>query len=239
MLILPLYCGTMAFIIEGGERLAKRFCIICGHYGSGKTNLALNLAVRRAESGKKVILADMDIVNPYFRSSDYSQLLVSKGIRVISPSYASTNLDTPSLPAELYSLFDCEDDVIIDVGGDDSGATALGRFHSQLSAIDYDMLYVINRYRSLTVSAQQAAELLPEIENACRLKATALVNNSHLKQLTTAKTITDSLGFADECARLTGLPLAFTTAPQSVAGELNITNLLPVKVYVTTPWENT
>lgn len=216
----------------------KKYTLICGHYGCGKTNFSLNLALDLAAAGEKVTVVDMDIVNPYFRSSDYDSLLESRGIRLIAPRYSRSTLDIPSLPAEIASTF--EDDggyVIVDVGGDDAGATALGRFASAINAFDHDMLYVINKYRPLTEDAPDAAALLGEIEAASRIKATGIVNNSHLMMYTTAQTVRDSLSFADETAAALGLEIRCTTAPRDRVGELtDVKNIYPVDVYVKTPW---
>ena len=222
-----------------------RFTVITGHYGSGKTNLSINLALDLAASYDEVLLVDLDVVNPYFRSSDYTAMLAEHGVRVISPTFAGTTLDTPSLSAAVYGAFDTSGAVIFDVGGDDVGATALGRYSREISAIDYEMLYVINHYRSLTAEPAEAAALLAEIEAACHLRATGVVNNSHLKDETTAATVLDSLDFARQTAALLGLPLRFTTVPEHLAAELSgtpgaaglVENAYPIKIHVRTPWE--
>jgi DhnA family fructose-bisphosphate aldolase class Ia len=145
----------------------------------------------------------------------------------------------PSLPAEIYSVFDSIDGrVIIDVGGDDAGATALGRYAAKFAGLEYTMLYVVNKYRPLTAESGEAAELLGEIETASRLKATAVVNNSHLMGGTTAETILSSVEYAEEAARMLGLPLLFTTAPRAIADKLTCPDIYPVDIHVRTPWSN-
>lgn len=215
----------------------KRFTVVCGHYGTGKTNLSINLAVQKAAGGNPVSLIDLDLVNPYFRSSDYMEFLKSKGVKVIAPVYAGTTLDLPAIPPEIDSAFESGEDVIFDVGGDDAGSIVLGRFSQRFQPGEYEMLYVVNRYRVLTTKPEEAAALLREIESASRLKATAVVNNSHLKQLTTAQDIENSLDFAKSTAKFLNLPLLFTTAPEKIADSLEIENLYPVKIYVRSPWE--
>lgn len=215
----------------------KRFTVVCGHYGTGKTNLSINLAVQKAAGGNPVSLIDLDLVNPYFRSSDYTEFLKSKGVKVIAPVYAGTTLDLPAIPPEIDSVFESGEDVIFDVGGDDAGSIVLGRFSQRFRPGEYEMLYVVNRYRVLTTKPEEAAALLREIESASRLKATAVVNNSHLKQLTTAQDIENSLDFAKSTAKFLNLPLLFTTAPEKIADSLEIENLYPVKIYVRSPWE--
>jgi len=223
-----------------------RFTVVTGHYGCGKTNLSINLALDLARTHEEVMLVDLDIVNPYFRSSDYAAMLAGHGVRVISPTFAGTTLDTPSLSAAVHGAFDTTGAVVFDVGGDDVGATALGRYAREIASIDHEMLYVINRYRNLTGGPQEAAALLAEIEAACHLKATGVVNNSHLKDETTAATVLDSLEFGRQTAALLGLPLRLTTVPERLLGALPgepgaagfVENAYPIKIHVRTPWED-
>jgi energy-coupling factor transporter ATP-binding protein EcfA2 len=223
-----------------------RFTVITGHYGCGKTNLAINLALDLASEHGEVMLVDLDIVNPYFRSSDYTAMLERHGIRVISPTFAGTTLETPSLSAAVNAAFECAGHVIFDVGGDDAGATALGRYSKEIAAIDYELLYVINRNRNLTATPAEAVALLAEIEHASHLKATGVVNNTHLRDETTLETVLGSLPYARETAALLGLPLVFTTVPEGLAGEFSpqsgaasyVENAYPVTIHVRTPWED-
>ena len=226
----------------------KDLTIICGHYGCGKTNLSINLALDAAAAGGRVTLVDFDIVNPYFRTSDYTDMLNSKGINVIAPSFARTTLDLPVMPREVQSIFGGDGIAIIDAGGDDAGATVLGRYAEEIMAGDYDMLYVINRYRALSTTAEEAVALLREIEQASHLRATAIVNNSHLMRDSTPETIYGALAYADAVAAATGLPLratvvpgflreqlkGYTDRPDSLPGSLP--EIYPVGVYVRPPW---
>jgi nitrogenase subunit NifH len=211
--------------------------ILCGHYGTGKTNLSLNLAVNMAKLGETVTLVDLDIVNPYFRSSDYSALLAGYGIHLIAPGSAGSTLDVPALSADIYSVFDRSGFVLFDVGGDDAGATALGRFSSKIVRHGYEMLYVINRYRPQASTSPDAAQLLKEIESSSRLKATGIVNNSHLMNLTNAQTVLDSLDFANAVAHSLKLPIKMTTIPRFISDDLTIPDLYPVDIYVHAPWK--
>ena len=218
----------------------KRITVICGHYGCGKTNLTLNLALEAAGEGQPVTVVDLDIVNPYFRSSEYGELLGEKGVRLIAPVFAGTTLDTPTLPPEIYSVFEPQAGrVFLDAGGDDAGVTALGGLHAMLEEAGYDMLYVINRYRVLSQTPEETAALLGEIQAASRLRATGLVNNSHLGVETTLETLERALPFARKTAELTHLPLLYSTAPDFALGE---GEALPqgfrkVKRYVKFLWE--
>lgn len=224
----------------------KRIIIITGHYGSGKTNLAVNLALMLAKDGVKndrdehVCLVDLDIVNPYFRSSDSTKLLNEAGVDVIAPLYAGSNLDIPALPAQVYGAFeDKSRRVIVDVGGDDAGAAALGRYVELIkNENNFAHYYVLNARRVLTQKPEESAAVLREIEAAGHLPVTALVNNTNLAQETDAATIRQSASFAEEVSRLTALPVVFTSVMEPVAGQLgDLPNILPVKIYVHTIWD--
>ena len=156
---------------------------------------------------------------------------------MVGPNFANTNLDTPSMPGEVAGAIDEGERVIIDAGGDDAGATVIGTYASRISAADPDVLYVVNRYRSLTTRPEEAVQILREIEGASRLKATAIANNSHLKQRTEESTILGSLPFADAVSDATGLPIRLTAVPRALNLFNNVRNIYPVDVYVRAPWE--
>ena len=215
--------------------------VIVGHYGAGKTNFSMNVAIDLASDGANVTVIDLDVVNPYFRATEQRNLLESHGIGLVAPvfSEAGTSLDVPSLTGRIIpTIQDASDGsfVIIDAGGDDAGATALGRFSRDITARDYAMLYVANRFRNLVQDPIDAVENLREIECASHLKATALVNNSHLKDATIPETIEAGVDYANEVARLTGLPLACTTVPSGI-GALTHEDLYQIQAYVKNPWE--
>ena len=191
----------------------KRVTLFCGHYGSGKSNLAVNFAIRLAREGKKTAIADIDVVNPYFRSADSRAELESAGVEVISLPFANTNVDLPSLPSAVYGLVERRDvRAVMDVGGDDRGAYALGRFVPYILAEnDYEMVFVVNFYRPLTPDAGSALEVMREIEAACGIAFTSIVNNSNLGAETTASVVEATARYAEELSRITGLPLLFTS----------------------------
>lgn len=219
--------------------LERRVTVVCGHYGTGKTNLSINLALDCARHGEDVTLVDLDVVNPYFRSADYADVLTENGVRVVGPNFANTNLDTPSLPGAVRNVIAEGSRVIVDVGGDDAGATALGVYSRTLADADPDVIYVVNRYRSMTTHAEEAVQILREIEATSHLRATCVANNSNLKQDTSEDTVLDSMGFAEEVASASGLPLRFTTAPRGLDFSIlnKIPNIYPVDVLVRAPWE--
>ena len=209
----------------------KRITILSGHYGSGKTNIAVNLALDLKKVYNKVAIADIDIVNPYFRTKDSEDQLKNAGIRLICSEYANSNVDIPALPQEMYSVTDDKSmHAILDVGGDERGALALGRLVPKINEEnDYDMFYVINKFRPLTRDIPSAKEVFDEIENACKLKFTGIINNSNLGRETTAEDVISSVEFAENLAKTLNLPLIFTSLTEELYDKVKdkIQNLYP------------
>ena len=197
----------------------KRLTLFAGHYGSGKTNIAVNYALHLAAEGKKVCIADLDIVNPYFRTKDSAKVLADAGVDLISPKFANTNVDLPALPAESYRLVQDKSIYgIMDIGGDDRGAYALGRFVPYLKEENnYRMIFVANAYRPLTRTPEDALEVMREIEEACGLKFTDIVNNANLGNETTPETVLEALPYMERLSALSGLPIFAHTAQTAVA----------------------
>ena len=210
----------------------KRMTLFAGHYGSGKTNIAVNYALHLKALGEEVVIADLDIVNPYFRTRDSLEELTEAGIKLISSEFASSNVDLPALPQEVYSLLDKrEEKAIMDIGGDDRGAYALGRYADAIKdENDYEMLFVFNKYRPLTPDAQSAYEIMQEIEAACNIKFTAIVNNSNIGGLTEAQDVINSLDSVNELSSISGLPVKMTTVRADLINNLNgkVQNLFPL-----------
>ena len=200
----------------------KRLTLMAGHYGSGKTNIAVNLAMMLKREGEDVVIADLDIVNPYYRTKDSEEELRAAGIPLISSEYANSNVDVPALPQELYSIVDVKSRyAIVDIGGDDRGALALGRYTPFiLEENDYDMLLVINKYRPLTPDTASTLEVMREIEAAGGLPFTGIVNNSNLGRETTPEDVIASDAYAKDIAAATGLPIRMTTVKAEIAGEV-------------------
>lgn len=212
----------------------KRLTLIMGHYGSGKTNIAVNLAYDLKKSYNNVAIADLDIVNPYFRTKDSEEIFRNDGIRLICSDYANSNVDIPAMPSDIYSLTDDKDlKAIIDVGGDDRGALAVGRLSNAIkNENNYEMLFVINTFRPLTRDTQGLLEVLGEIEAAAGLKFTGLINNSNLGPITTKEDVINSVKKAQELSKITGLPLVLTTVKEELYKDLKgeIENLFPLKL---------
>jgi len=199
----------------------KRLTIFAGHYGSGKTNIAVNYALQLAKE-HPVCIADLDIVNPYFRTADSADELKAAGIDLICSAFANSNVDLPALPAEAYRpVQDKTTYAVIDVGGDDRGAYALGRYvPALLEENNYRMVFVANCYRPLTRTVDEAMEVMREIEAACGLSFTDLVNNANLGNETTAQTVLDSLSFMNELSAASGLPVLMHTVRHDLADEV-------------------
>lgn len=210
----------------------KRVTLFCGHYGSGKTNVAVNVAFELKKMYNNVAVADLDIVNPYFRAKDSTKEFEEKGIRLICSEYANTNVDIPALPADIYTItVDKNMYTVLDIGGDDRGAYALGRIADDIKAENnFEMLMVINRYRPLTPDAKSTIEVMKEIEVACKISFTGLVNNSNLGEQTTAQDVLDSIEYANEVSSISGLPVVMTTVDKKLYNELegSVKNLFPL-----------
>ncbi|MBE6835798.1 MAG: hypothetical protein E7515_06080 [Ruminococcaceae bacterium] len=210
----------------------KRLTLLCGHYGSGKTNIAVNMALDLRKSFDNVTVADLDIVNPYFRTKDSSDEFEKAGIRLIVSEFANTNLDLPSMPQDMYALTDDRTmKAVIDVGGDDRGALALGRLAPKIiEENDYEMLMVINKFRPLTPDAESTIEVMREIEAAGGIRFTGLINNSNLGDETTAENVLKSVEYANAVSSLSHLPVVLTTVQKELYNVLNgkIENLFPM-----------
>ena len=188
-------------------------------------------------------VADLDVVNPYFRSSDYRHLLENAGVQVIAPRYAGTTLDAPAISGQVSAALDWARGetgrlLLIDAGGDDVGATALGRFARGIAEGDYDLLYVVNRSRNLVHDSEEALCVLREIEAASHLHATAVANNTHLAGFTDGEVLARGAAFAQEVAASAGLPLVFSAVPRDMLEDADIPGVrYPVSVHVRKPWE--
>ena len=218
----------------------KRITLFAGHYGSGKTNIAVNYALHLKESYDRVSIADLDIVNPYFRTKDSEGFLESRGIHLISSEYANSNVDVPALPAEAYAIIDDESvHAVIDVGGDDRGALALGRYApSILKQNDYEMLLVINKFRPLTPDCASTVAVMHEIEAAAGMKFTGIINNSNLGDETTADDVIGSVAYAKAISEASGLPIKMTSVKEDLYESVKdkVSDCFPIRLYVRQSW---
>lgn len=191
----------------------SKIYITVGHYGSGKTEYSVNYALSLAKSHSKVILVDLDIVNPYFRSNDVRKTLGSHGITVIAPDYAGTNVDIPALPAEVMRVFN-EDNaaIVIDVGGDDDGAIALGRYKQFFDTSNYEMSLVVNTRRPLSKTVNEIVEMKQNIEIASRLSVTNIIADTNIAEETTKEIIEEGYVLTKEAAEKLNLPIKYVVS---------------------------
>ena len=211
--------------------MAERITILAGHYGSGKTNIAVNLAISMKRAGKKVSVCDLDIVNPYFRTKDSEDDFRREGIPLISSDFANSNVDVPALPQSMYAVVDDRSThFVLDVGGDDRGALALGRLSPRiLEEGSFAQFLVVNFYRPLTQDSSSMAEVMREIEKAAGIPFTGIINNSNLGEETTKEDVFATLDRAASFAEAVGLPLVMTTVKDSLFDSCKekIPNLFP------------
>ena len=216
----------------------KRITAIVGHFGCGKTEIAINMAEHFAKS-KKMLVCDMDTVNPYYRTKDAEYALASVGVKLIAPDFANTNVDLPSLPAKLAMAFDDKSyTVILDIGGDDDGAIVLGAYRNRIIEEDYDMFYVVNQRRLQISTPKEAYEYLKAIESVSSMKVTGIINNTNLAMETTKEIIKGSVTYARELSEMSGIPIVATCVREDlVDDDLGVENIFPVKIHIKRSWE--
>jgi len=214
----------------------KKINIVTGHYGSGKTNFSANMAIKLASDGSKVTVVDLDIVNPYFRTADFDELFGKHSVELIKPMYANTNLDIPAISFDLERIATDDGYLIIDVGGDDDGALALGRYSEAFKPFldETEFFCVINRFRYIGDGVDECAELIGAIEASSRMTVTQLVNNSNLGRETTPENIAEGIAFAEKVSEKSGLPIYCTACPDIIRVSEPVEY---VHIYVKPVWE--
>ncbi len=219
----------------------KRINIFTGHFGSGKTEVAVNYAIKLSTVHEKTAIVDMDIVNPFFRTADAKAPLEEKGIWVVLPIYANSNVDIPALPAEINSVFNKKEyHAVFDVGGDDIGALALSRYKEEISSEDYDMFFVINTKRPFTDTVPKIEEMIDSIEASSRMKVTGLVNNTNLLQYTTKEDLLQGQQMLSEISLKRKIPISITSGffeDMNLSAEGLEGELLDLKKYILLPWD--
>ncbi len=221
--------------------MSSEFHIFTGHFGSGKTEVALNYAKKRAAEGKKVTIIDLDIVNPYFRTADARDLLKKEGIRLIASEFANSNLDMPTVAPEVMSVF-CDDDsvVVFDVGGDEDGAFALGQYNRFLKDKNCRMYLVVNTKRPMTETADDLIDMARVIEHASRLKFWGIVNNTNLGGITDEHTLMSDYAEIAELSEKTGIPVVMHSGTQKALaglGEKEKCLAFPMEIMISMPWQ--
>ena len=196
----------------------KRYYVIIGNFGSGKTELALNMAFEAAAEGQKVTLVDIDVINPYFRSTERKAELDAAGIRLISPNFTSSGVEVPSIPPEIFSVFsDNSDLVIFDVGGDPVGSIAMGQYYGYFKELEnFEVWYVINCRRPLSSGVEENIEMIRKITGVSRLNITGILNNTNLSHETSTADLFDGLEVTKEVSRRTGLTIIGTVGTPEI-----------------------
>lgn len=220
------------------ERFPRRLTLVTGHYGTGKTEFSVNLALALAAEGARTALADLDIVNPYFRSREQRCLLEAAGVRLIAAAQALADADVPALPAELHAVLeDRSVRGVLDVGGDPSGARVLARYRARILKEDYQLLYVVNARRPEVRTAERSVEYLRGIEAVTGLRCTGLVNNTHLCGETAPEDVREGAALAEEASRLVGVPVVCHAAEARFQDQLRDLPLFPIEIKMKKPWE--
>lgn len=218
----------------------SRIRVFTGHFGSGKTEISINYALKLAEMGKRVCIADLDIVNPYFCTRDEEQFLESKGIKLVATPKELSNAELGTIPLNTLTVFnDKTYEVVLDVGGDDQGAVALGQYNRYFREEDYDMHFVVNTTRPFTQDANSVIEYIREIERASRLKVKYLINNANLSYETTQEDILRGQEIVKEVSKITDLPIAFTAIREDLVEELRDKiegEIFPLRLFMLPPW---
>lgn len=226
-------------VLQGYLADAK-LAVVTGHFGSGKTEFSVNLAVRASECDQRLAIADLDIVNPYFLSREKEDIYKERGIRLISSGTLAVTAGLPALSSDIYSMFeDPELFSIIDVGGDPNGARVLASFADRIEKVPYRMMFVLNANRPETATAEKALSYLRLIEAASNLKVDGIVNNTHLCGETDVDCVLGGAALASELSASTGIPVICHTAPSSYVEDPRLGGLpvMPVDVYMKKPWE--
>ena len=230
--------------------MSKKMYVLIGNYGSGKTELALNFAIRAAADGDRTELLDLDMVNTYFRLTEPGRLMRMKDIRVVSPNFTNSSVETLSLPAEVQSAFAMDwDTVVFDVGGDAVGSTALGRYHQDFEALepgDLQVLNVVNIRRPLSGTVEKIIRLQEEMEAHSRLKITGMINNTNLAQMTTPEELRDGYEMIRQVSGNTGIPVLYTSGKKALLDQFlseghdprYIGTPFPIDTYMARDWES-
>lgn len=195
----------------------KKMYVLIGNYGSGKSELALNFAFKAAARGERTELLDLDMVNTYFRLTERGKMTRMKEIRLVSPNYSCSGVETLSLPAEVASAFAMDwDTVVFDVGGDAVGSTALGRYHQDFMDMldeggELEVLNVVNTRRPLAGTVEKILHLQEDMQVHSRLKISGMINNTNLATATTEADLRDGYKIIKEVSEMSGVPVLYTS----------------------------
>lgn len=218
----------------------SRLTVIVGHFGSGKTEIAVNMAMALADMGHAFAVADLDIVDPYFRSRECKSIIEERGGRLIASSQANMDADMPSMPPDVFALFDTPELYgILDIGGDPAGARVLARYRHQLQQNSARVLCVVNGNRPLSDTPEKAVQYIRDIERASGMNIDGLINNTHCCYLTELEDIRSGAQLAEQVSVLTGIPVVCHAVPRKLAEQASdfVYPVFPMNLYMKKPWE--
>lgn len=221
--------------------LDKRLVIVIGHYGSGKSEFSVNYAVKMKEQFENVSIADLDIVNPYFRSREKREFFEKIGVKVFDSSIRNTAIDIPALPAQMMGvILNPNEKSILDVGGDPVGARVLARYAEQIKNVEYDMFFIVNGNRPETSTVEGVIKYLNIIEAASRLKVTGLINNTHMLKDTRVEDVESGHELTKKVSWETNIPIRYEAVIEEIAGNIKnkeiLEKLFPINLYMREEW---
>lgn len=224
------------------EQSQKRITVFTGHYGSGKTEIAVNYVLQCQHDYSETTIVDLDFVNPYFRSREARKMLESTGIKVVASAEEYFDTDVPALsPLIPGVLKNANSRVIVDLGGDDTGARAIGRFKSYIPESDYELCFVVNPYRPFTSGIEEVKSVLSAIEKSSRLKVSSLVSNPNLLRETTVRDVLDGHRTVTQWAEELGYAVKFLAVEERFCENPDIKNIgtpvLKINRTMLVPWE--
>lgn len=215
---------------------------VVGNYGSGKTEVSVNLAMRGKSQGLEVSIADLDLVNPYFRTREARGVLSGLGIEVIVPPEKYLHADLPILnPAIAGMIRRPRQLTLLDVGGDDVGARVLGALADSLSSARVQVLQIVNPFRPHTETVEGCLRMRDGIERASKMVISGIIGNAHLIDETTVEDIYRGYGFVQALSEVSGLPLECVAVAEELLGRLEADYfscpLLPIRRQLVPPWK--